>query len=217
MPLAAGCIGINKLSRDSKIVWGIVTLGAIPQLLNLFVSNAVLLTTLYNLYTPFEFIMLYQMFSKKFTYHWNLVIFKFSVYLYILISLVFITYADATHRFINEWVCLNNLIFTGWTLLFITEQFWKEDGSDFHARDPFFWYISAYFFYSPCTLLVYSLWNSIHGQHGPLADGLRLIHNVFNILMYVFFTVGLIKDQRVSFRKFRPLQKFNYRAHPGKI
>jgi hypothetical protein len=202
VPLVAGCIGVHKLSRDSRIVWGIVTLGAIPQLLNLFVSNVVLLTVLYNLYTPFEFFMLYLMFRNKFTYRWNLAIFKCSVCLYILLSAIAIAYTGVVHRFVNEWVCLNNLIFTGWTLLFITEQFWREDGTDFHAGAPFLWYISAYFLYSPCTLLVYSLWNRIHGQHGLLPDGLRLIHNVFNILMYVFFTIGL---------------KLNYRAQAGKV
>ena len=196
LPLILGSFLISRLSRDSLIVWGIVTLGAIPELLRVFISDCQFLHIAYNLYTPFEFIMLSLLYQNKFLDTLYINIFRISIRVYIIASMVLIGTFGIAHRFVNEWVCINNLIFTAWTLMFITEQFRKDSDMYINTRSPFFWYITAYFFYSPCTLLIYSLWHYIKKNHDSLLNNLWIIHNVFNIAMYVFFTIGFLKDRR---------------------
>jgi hypothetical protein len=194
LPLLLGFIFLKKLSRDSLIVWGIVTLGSIPELLGQFTTDTLTRNIAYNLYTPFEFAMLWVLYRDKFRSRLNRRIFRTTVRIYIGLSLLIVWYFGMAARFINEWVCVNNIIYTAWTLMVLAEEFSSEEGMRLNFQLPFFWYITAYFFYAPCTLLLYSLWHFIKQNPDSPLDNIWIIHNVFNTCLYVFFTVGFVKD-----------------------
>jgi hypothetical protein len=94
------------------------------------------------------------------------------------------------NRFLSEWVCLNNITFTFWILLYLIQQTKNEDVY-VSFRYPFTWYFSVLFFYTPCTALVFSFW--YYKSNGiSVLENIRLLHNVFNILLYLGFSVGLL-------------------------
>jgi hypothetical protein len=194
VPLIVGCLFLKRLSRDSLIVLGIVALGTIPELLQKFTTSALIKNIAYNLYTPFEFTMLFLLYNGRFYRRVNQKIFMASVKTYPAISLAIVGYFGMRERFLNEWVCVNNICFTAWTLMFFTEEFKSEEGSRLSSKVPFFWYMTAYFFYAPCTLLLYSLWQFIKRNPDSVLINIWIIHNIFNTFMYVFFTVGFIID-----------------------
>jgi hypothetical protein len=199
VPLIVGLYFIRRLSKDSLIVLGIVALGSIPELLPKFIPSIKIIT--YNLYTPFEFSMLFLLYNGR-LYSWlNRKMFLVSVKIYLALSLVIVGYFGIKERFVNEWVCINNIWFTTWTLMFFAEEFQSEEGSRLSAGVPFFWYMTAYFFYAPGTLICYSLWPFLKSKDDPVLNNIWLIHDVFNTFMYVFFTVGFIVDvQGLTFR-----------------
>jgi hypothetical protein len=192
LPLLLGLVRLTVLSRDSKIVWGIVALGAIPQLLPPFKEDVQNVT--YNLYTPLEFFMVYLLFYNKYRTRLARLVFRGSVAVSILFSVLFWIRLGVSGRFISELVCVNNLLYTTWTLAFITEQFSADDMSRLSFRWTTFWYIAAYFLYAPCTILIYSLWDYINENRDSPLNDLRIIHYIFNISLYVFFTIGFLKD-----------------------
>ncbi len=194
LPLMVGVFFIKKLSVDSLLILGIVFLGTIPQLLRYFDEKSTLQYISYNIYTPFEFILMFFLFRKK---HQNRVkyrIFLASFVAYIVSSISIVIVFDIRRRFINEWVCLNNIIYTAWILLVIIEQYQVKNEIKLTLSSPFVWYLVGMFFYAPCTTLMFSLWQYIKRHPDSKLNDLWIINNLFNINMYVLFTVGFLKD-----------------------
>ncbi|WP_143081088.1 hypothetical protein [Chitinophaga rupis] len=194
LPLLVALCYIRKLSADSLYVAGIVLLATIPQLLRFYIKEMPMLYFAYNIYTPLEFAGLYGLFHNKFFSPWALRIFKIAAIAYVFITIVIVGLLGLIHRFLNEWVCLNNLVYTIWILVFIIQEYYEEPLYQVNLRRPFFWYLSGLFFYAPCTLLIFSLWHYIKSMPGSSLSYLLIIHSVFNINMYLLFTIGFWMD-----------------------
>ena len=65
LPLFIGLSIYQRLNNESKLIFCIVVLGAIPQVLRPFLNGSLILTVLYNLYTPAEFFVYFFVFVNK--------------------------------------------------------------------------------------------------------------------------------------------------------
>jgi hypothetical protein len=193
VPLIAGLFFLKQLSFDSFLIWGIVVLGTIPQLLRAFTDNRALLTISYNAYTAAEFVLMFFFFKK--TIQRKKIVYALSL-LYLLVSGFLLTRYGFFDRFLNEWVCANNFIYTAWVLLVLIEKYETGDSMRLDFQVPFFWYIAGLLFYCPCTTLVFSLWYYIRTHPDTSLQNLWVIHSVFNIALYFFITVGILKNHQ---------------------
>lgn len=194
IPLLIGGLLYKTLERDSLVIFVIVALGTVPQLLRSFIESSFVLNLAYNLYTPLEFILFTLLFVNKFNNRNIKSVFIYTVIFYGILSLIIFLITDIAVRFINEWVCINNLIYTAWILMYLIEQYKYDEVQKINYNIPYLWYITAIFFYSPCTILIFSLWHYIKLKPSSLLQNLFIIHNIFNINMYILFTIGFIKD-----------------------
>jgi hypothetical protein len=194
LPLITGCCLLKYISRDSYLVLGVVVLAAVPQLLKPLELNDRLEAAIYNLYTLCEFILFFILFNSK-IYHPLRKRIMFTTFITGLLLIIFcIIWFGIKGRFYHELVCLTNLLYTSWILLVILDQYETEDAK-IGTSTPFFWYLTGLLFYAPCTIFVFSLWNYIEDhQESPL----KIIHNIFNLTMYILFTKGIWKDYQVN-------------------
>lgn len=95
--------------------------------------------------------------------------------------------------FLNNWLCINNYAYTIWCLLFLLEMY-DNDEKITKIPSSTFLYLIGLFFYTSCTLIIFSLWNYIMLNADSLLVNLWIIHDVFNITMYVIFGIGFIID-----------------------
>lgn len=151
-----------------------------------------MLTVTYNGYTLIEFVLIYLVFKHQIKR--NKWVLETLAIAYCVITGVFLAFEGIQQTFLSELVCVNNLIYTSWILVFIIEQYQEGDLLTFDFNVPFFWYLLGLFFYCPCTALVFSLWRYIKGHPDSVVSSLWIIHSCFNILMYLFITVGFLKE-----------------------
>ena len=161
-----------------------------------FTGDDNLLHIVYNIYSPLEFIFLALFFEDKFDLPSHQKCYRYSIAFYIPICVLLLVTIGIKGRFVNEWVCVNNLVYTGWCLMYITQQFRSEREDFAGIREPGLWYVAGWFFYASCTLLNYSLWHHIKYSSDPVVKNLTIIHSLFNIALYLFFSVGLFIDAR---------------------
>jgi len=195
LPLAISILRLFKLSRDSLLIVGIVAFAAVPQL---FKATRICLNSLdliYNLYSLIEIIFFFVLLFRKIKTPAFRSVFLFSFSGYCSASIIIFIQCGAGVRFYNELVCANNIIYCTWILLLILEQY-KEDAFVLDYRNSLYWYISGLFLYAPCTVLIFSFWHYIKSNPESYLIHLKLIHHVFNILMYLFFSVGIFFDTR---------------------
>lgn len=193
VPLLIGLSVLYKLDRDSRLVLLIIFIGTIPQVLNPFLKGTPALIFLYNLYTPFEFFIYWFLFNAnikgKTLRSTTLVIF----YLFIVISIFLVVRNNLFASFTTVWVVVNNcfqLILAGLCLL----TFFYSDENDLSRERPLFWYLIGIILYASCTVIFYSLWNYLKRNSDSSVSSLNIIHHVFNITLYVFFSIGLLKN-----------------------
>jgi len=192
IPFLTGLLLFKKLSIDFKLITIITALSTVPQLMNAFkLDNDALKNFTYNLYTPFEFLLLYFIFIRHVNERKERQVLKTSVVLYILLSVLFIYNSGFVARFLNEWACINNLIYTAWILIIFYNQYSLSNNSKLNLQTPVFWIFTGLLFYTPCSSIVFSIW-TFKDQPGFVA--LKSIHHVVNIGMYVCFTIGIYKD-----------------------
>jgi hypothetical protein len=195
LPLLTGIRIFNRFSKDSYYILFVVFLGTIPSMLKALTSEEHQLNISYNLYTLAEFFLYYKLFETKVTRF--KVGFKALLIVYCIISSLFIYQLGIINHFLNELVCINSFIYLGWMLLIILEQYRSEKiDLIFEYENPFVWYFSAILIYSSCTLLYFFLEEYIKSRPEPNMHNLKIIHHVFNILLNIFFTTGLLKDGR---------------------
>ena len=149
----------------------------------------------YNLYIPFEFACYAILFNKKFILERVKKIFYSTIIFFALISLFFVLKFNITSFFLNEWIIFNNLIQLIWAGVYLVQVYWVDD-LEFDKREPFFWYLIAIICYTSCTTVYYSLWHIILSKSFDHFKFVRGIHHVFNISLYLLFTVGLLKNKK---------------------
>jgi hypothetical protein len=202
VPLIIGFLSLSKFDKDSKLIFLIVFIGTIPQVLNPFLKNTDSLTLLYNLYTPFEFLIYWYLFysnanANKFR-NGNWIILT----LFLVLSFYLLFNSNLLEEFITVWVVINNifqLILVGICLL----SFYESDEIDFDKKRPLFWFIIGIISYASCTVIFYSLWNYLKHNPDSIISNLNLIHHIFNILLYIFFTKGFIVNIENDKSKYR--------------
>ena len=214
LPLLVGVILFRKLSKDSRLIWGVVFAGAIPQLLKPVIDNTTSLDTAYNLYIVIEFIMISFLFRNKFYLKRFKSAFRVSILVYVILSLPIIILNGIQNRFLNEWICLNSLAYTTWILMFILEQYSNKYVFKLTYNSSFFWIITGIFLYSLCTLMIFSFWRFIETSPKNISEILKAIHEIFNTNLYLFFTVGFLMEI-IHFKKgiTKTRVKFNERIN----
>jgi hypothetical protein len=197
LPLAAGLINYKGLNNDSKWIFYMTVAAVPPQILTYFVhlTETKWLNVSYNLYTPIEFALLYGLFRRKYEVAINRLLQRLTAVVYAGISLYFIFVYGITDHFLERWVCVNNLIYIFWIMTYLREQY-SSDSFVIHKGNPFAWYILAFIIYSPCTILVFSLYYYIRDPHRAELMKLWLIQIICNILLYIFFAVGLFISRK---------------------
>jgi hypothetical protein len=143
----------------------------------------------YNLYTPIEFVVIYILFKSKFREAINRKILTASFVVYF-IAMVVVFFYFGILQFVNLLVCINNVFYMLWILLFLKEQYNAEDFI-IRKSNPFAWYCLAILIYAPCTLIDFALYHYMRLTAHHAVANLWIIHSVCNILQYVLFSVGL--------------------------
>ncbi len=192
LPLFIALIGVNKIKLDSRLILVVVLIGTIPQVLNPFLRNTSILTLLYNIYTPLEFVFYWILFKNKIRDRKFQAVFYGIFLLFGCISLYIISRNSLTDRFVTVWVVINN-VFQLLMVCLCLLTYYYEDELDLNIFEPFFWYLLAITLYASCTVVFYSLWDYVKAQGGRTSV-LNLIHHVFNIILYILFSVGLSLD-----------------------
>jgi hypothetical protein len=197
LPLVAGLINYKGLNRDSKWIFFMTVAAVPPQILTYFVvfNETKWLNICYNLYTPIEFLLLYGLFYKKYYVRLNRVLLRLSVFVYAGVSLYFVMRYGIKEHFLSRWVCLNNLIYIFWIMTFLKEQY-SSESFVIQKRNPFAWYILAFIIYAPCTVLIFCLYYYIRDPQRAELWNLWVIQIICNILLYIFFAVGLFISRK---------------------
>lgn len=194
VPLIIGMIFLKRLSFNAILIWGIVVAGTIPQLLKPVLDKTNALNIIYNIYILVEFILFYFLFREKYQVKLLKVIFQISATAYIVLLAAIVMYKGIEQDFLNELMILNCITYVLWILIYLLEQYDDDFVFLFTYRSSFFWFLSGMFFYSLCTIMVFTFWDFIETGLSYLAAVLKVIHNIFNITLYVFFSIGFIMD-----------------------
>jgi len=171
----------------------LVFLAALPQILTAFIPQKALLNCIYNIYTIIEFILVYFFIGNKASTLFFKKISRLTVMFFVLFLFVLIINEGLTNRFLNELVCVANIIYVSWIFSYVLENLFFENEL-LNIKLPMFWYLTGLILYTTCTALVFSFYYSI-GKTSILKN-LWIIHNVFNTLMYILFAVGLYKSTK---------------------
>lgn len=193
LPLLIGFIFYKRLNIDSKLILLIVIIGTVPQVLRLIINNSSLLNILYNLYTPAEFTVYWLLFRKKFLFPGRRKYINLTALLFILLSIIFLYSWGIQERFLNEWVIVNNIFQLSWICVCLLEYYYSEEPFISTSR-PFFWFLFGITCYASCTAVFYSLWFFIKNNANHEFLIMNVIHHTFNILLYIFFSIGLLKN-----------------------
>lgn len=194
LPLFLGLYYYRHLDSDSKLILLIVIIGAIPQLLKSFDCDEILMNVLYNVYTPIEFFVYWLMFGKRIVSRDTKTIKNITLIVFVSASVI-ITYRYGwTDKFRNEWVVVNNLAQITWVCLCLLE-YYRNDNAKIETRQPFFWFISGITTYASCTVIFYGLWQLIKSDQYKEYQLLKIVHHVFNILIYCLFSIGILKNK----------------------
>jgi len=199
LPLFLGIIFINRLAYSSKIILAIVVFATIPQLMNAFnIKNDVVKNLTYNIYTPLEFLLFYFLFDKYIKGEKGQKALKASLFFYILASLFFILEDNLTSRFLDEWVCINNLIYTMWIMIVFYKQYSLSNTLRIDTTTSSFWILIGLLFYAPFCSLYFSVYHYAQQQN---FSSLKSIHHIINTSMYIFFAIGIYKDSLSNYSK----------------
>lgn len=194
-PFFIGIFFLNRLSKDSIVIWGIAAAGIIPQMLRPILDKTIYLNVSYNLYAAVEFLLMAILFSNKFMATNPRRLFRVSVYVYIIIGLTLLIVNGVEERFLYELICLSSLLYTAWILMLIVEQFDdRTDRIEISFSSSFTWFLLGMFFYALGTIMIFAFWNFVKDGPVKISRLLTGIHSVFNIILYLFMCIGLTID-----------------------
>jgi hypothetical protein len=193
LPAITGFILFKRLDSDSRIIFLVVLLALGPQVLKSFLDGTLVLTVVYNLYTPMEFIVYWILFRQKITSKTRKKMLDVTAYTFFAVSVYLFYHNNIFERFLNEWVVLSNIFQVSWVGLCLLEYYYSEDGL-INSSQPFFWFLIAITGYASCTAVFFSLWHLIKNNTEQQFYIVNAIHHIFNTLLYVFFTIGFLKN-----------------------
>jgi len=180
---------------NSRLILLFSIAGAIAQIGTPYASIHIVFL-FYNIYTPVGSIIIFFFFSKSFFLKRGRKIFYFSAIAGFVMALYFLLFVGIKYRFLSEWVCFNNIIYTTWILSLLLDIY-EDDSAYLNQKMPLFWYLLGMFFFTSCTILIFSFWDYIMIQRIAKNKYISLIFGVyglFNIFMYTAFSIGLLLD-----------------------
>ena len=190
LPVFVGLFFIRKLHGKGILILLLVVTGSIPQFMRGLFGQVNFIYLFYNINILIEITILYlffrNFFKNKIRRNVITLTYAFSLILGIILSVLY----SFRYHFFSEWVCLNNLFFTGWILMLLIEIY-EQDDQILNTTVPSFWFVIGLFLYCSCTVLIFSLWSYIMSHQDTVLNNLWIIHDVFNVGMYVSFSVGL--------------------------
>ena len=191
LPVLAGTMNFKGMGKDSRWIFLLVLLAITPQVLTVFDKEDDLLHISYNLYMPLEFFILYKIFSSKYRSK----VARYIVGLSFCVSVAFYLFSAISFglkaSFLNGAACVGNSTYILWSLLLLKQEYESEE-TLLQRTNPFTWYFIAILLYAPCTLASLAFYYYIRDQNSPILTKVTIIFNLFNILMYIFFSFGLL-------------------------
>ncbi len=194
LPFLTGVILFSRLKPTSRIIFIIVCAALLPQLATTFLKDIDKqgLNIFYNLYTPIEFVLFLYLFSvqrkwSKFFYVISAIVVAAMIYFFYVFGI--------QEKVLFELICLVNLMY----VIFIFHYFlymFRDDEYLFTLRESFNWYILGLLLYAPCTFFLFADYLNTSANLHSGKSGLWIIHNVFNITLYIAFSIGFIKDRK---------------------
>lgn len=198
VPLVAGLILFNFLDEPSRLILYLVILAAIPQLLTAIMIHTSNLNVFYNLYTPLEFLFFYFLLGSKFKQPGAFrTISHILIILFLAVLALLIWMYGLKYKFLNELVCMANIVYLIWIFMFILQGL-LNDQKLMNTSLPIFWFIAALVLYTPCTIYVFAMSYYIKRSTNPFIHSLWSIHGIFNIMMYLFFSIGFYMNYRIT-------------------
>lgn len=194
VPFITGLLLLRGMQIDSRIIFLIVCAAFAPQLATTFLKNidTAHLNILYNLYTPIEFFLFIIFFSIRLKHN---VIFYVAEFL-VAVSTFYLFYTQGIKiKVLYELICLVNLMYVFFIFYYFLKMF-RNDTYVFSLKEPFNWYILGLLLYAPCTFFLFAdyLNTSANLHHGK--STLWIIHNIFNITLYIAFSIGFFKARK---------------------
>ncbi|MBL6447929.1 hypothetical protein JMN32_16555 [Fulvivirga sp. 29W222] len=172
----------------------LVLIACIPQLARAFLGRVSILNVFYNINVGAEFVILYFFFNDGYSSR-RQKIFKILGVLCLLFGVFSISYWGVKTKFLTEWLCLNNLVYTSWILLSVLDIY-EDDNRLLHTRRSYLLFLLGLFLYTSCTILIFGLWHYIMATSDSLLKNLWIIHDIFNTIMYIVFFIGFYSDYR---------------------
>jgi hypothetical protein len=194
-----GILTLSKLQVNSRLILLLVISATLPQILTYRTTNNAT-CIIYNIYIPIEYGILFFFFKVSFFSKRGKKIFYVLGILGFLMAVYFFGFVGLTERFISEWVCFNNIIYTAWILLLVLEIY-EDDAIFLNQQMSLFWYLLGMFFYASCTILIFCFWYYITVIKNRYFEILFQIYGLFNIFMYIAFSVGLLLDVSNTLKK----------------
>jgi hypothetical protein len=200
LPVLAGFINYKGLNKDSRWIFFLVLIAAVPQLLTFTINeHTSALNLSYNLYTLVEMLVFYFLFANKFLQKSSRMVVYVSVAAYLLIAFYFFISKGIAVEFLNTLVCVNNCIYMLWILLLLKEQYQAKE-TLIVKTNPFMWYLLGILIYAPCSVIAFALYHYMREQNSGIIANLWVIQSICNILLYILFTIGLfIPKQKDAF------------------
>lgn len=159
-----------------------------------------MLNYFYNVNIIVELLILTSFFYPFFVTKTRCIIFRSTCFFSCVSGICFIYFNGIAEKFLNNWLCINNYSYTIWCLLFLLELY-EDDEKITQIPISIFIFLIGLFFYTSCTLIIFSLWNYIMINEKSLLVNLWIIHDLFNVLMYISFTIGFILDlKKIKFQ-----------------
>jgi hypothetical protein len=182
---------LSKLHVNSRLIFLLCTASAVTQIS--VTLNPAKAFVLFNIYTPIEFTIAFFFFKVSFFSKRGKIIFNTLGAIGFSMAILFLLFSSVKGRFISEWVCFNNIIYVAWILLLVLEIY-EDDSIFLHKEMPLFWFLLGMFFFTSCTILIFSFWDYIMVTQNKYITALWSVYSLFNIFMYVAFSIGLLLD-----------------------
>ncbi len=193
IPSLIGLLTLKKLRVNSKLIVLLCIADSIAQPAELFCTDAKIKGMCYNILIPTEYIITFFFFNANlFSKRGKKILYALGGIGFIM-ALYFLFFVGLKGRFISEWVCFNNIIYTAWILSLLLDIY-EDDSIFLHSRMPLFWYLLGMFFFTSCTILIFGLWDYIMLSTSEEITLIFVTYQFFNISMYILYSTGILLD-----------------------
>lgn len=199
LPFIIGLLYYKKLNIDSRIIFGLVVIGLIPQLLSAFTFTTKviglnfreLIVFTYNIYTVIEAIVLSYFFSRYIQIRRLKIIYKSSVCLNIVIMLFYFVQLGFCKKYIGTLTVLNGLFYVFYILLNVCQIAVYNVNALSQKKNLRYFYV-AILQYVTISTTIFAL-EEIRRQ-SELIHSLWVFQSIGNILLYVLIACGFMID-----------------------